>query len=262
MNKPQKITLFVLVFTLCLSLISCKSTNTNKSPQEKSQLTISAAASLKEAMADIQNEFNSENPNIELTFNFGSSGSLQKQIEQGAPCDLFISAGKSQMDSLENAGILLDDTRKDLVKNALVLISNKNTTISSIEDLKSDNIIHIAMGEPSSVPAGKYAKEVLTNLNLFDTLQSKLVYAKDVKEVLSWVASNNADAGFVYKSDTYGMDSIKIAEIIPEEYHSPINYPVAVIKGSKNQEAAKLFEDFLFSNKAKQIFEKYGYIAL
>ncbi|HCW54246.1 MAG TPA: molybdate ABC transporter substrate-binding protein [Clostridium sp.] len=261
MNKQKKLTLLILVCTLCLSLISCNSTNT-KNTQEKSELTISAAASLKEAMADIETEFNSENPNIKLTFNFASSGSLQKQIEQGAPCDLFISAGQNQMDSLENAGLLLDDTRKDLVKNALVLISNKNTIINSIEDLTSNKINHIAMGEPASVPAGKYAKEVLTNLNLFDVLQPKLVYAKDVKEVLSWVASNNADAGFVYKSDTYGIDSIKIVETIPEKYHSPINYPVAIVKDSKNKDAAKLFEDFLFSDKAKQIFEKYGYIAL
>ncbi|NME82476.1 molybdate ABC transporter substrate-binding protein [Clostridium sp. SM-530-WT-3G] len=261
MNKSKKLTLLILACTFCLSLIGCNSTNT-KNTQEKSELTISAAASLKEAMADIENEFNSENPNIKLTFNFGSSGSLQKQIEQGAPCDLFISAGESQMDSLENAGLLLDDTKKDLVKNALVLIINENTTVNSIEDLTSDKINHIAMGEPASVPAGKYAKEVLTNLNLFDVLQPKLVYAKDVKEVLSWVASNNADAGFVYKSDTYGVDSIKIVETIPEEYHSPINYPVAIVKDSKNQDTAKLFEDFLFSDKAKQIFEKYGYIAL
>lgn len=142
-----------------LSLISCNSTN-NKTKLEKSQLTISAAASLKEAMADIETEFTSSNPNIELTFNFGSSGSLQKQIEQGAPCDLFISAGQSQMNALEDGGLILDNTRKDLVKNSLVLVGSENSDINSINDLASEKIQHIAMGEPSSVPAGKYANEV------------------------------------------------------------------------------------------------------
>lgn len=258
MNKFKKSTLLILVCTLCLSLISCNSTN-NKTKQEKSQLTISAAASLKEAMADIETEFTSSNPNIELTFNFGSSGSLQKQIEQGAPCDLFISAGQSQMNALEDGGLILDNTRKDLVKNSLVLVGSENSDINSINDLASEKIQHIAMGEPSSVPAGKYANEVLTNLNLVDTFQPKLVYAKDVKEVLSWVVYGNAEAGFVYKSDTYGVNSIKVVETISEDYHSPINYPVAVIKDSKSIDAAKLFEDFLFSEKAKEIFEKYGY---
>lgn len=256
MMKMKKYTIILLTLLISFSLISCGLSN---SKTEKNSLTISAAASLKEATVDIQKEFNSTYPDIELTFNYGSSGSLQKQIEQGAPCDVFISAGQSQMDALEDKNLILQDTRKDLVKNSLVLIGGKDSTISSINELTSDNIKHIAMGEPSSVPAGKYADEVLTKLNLTDTLKSKLVYGKDVKEVLSWIVSGNAEAGFVYKSDTYNTDSIKIIETISEEYHSPINYPVAVIKDSKNIESAKLFEDFLFSDKAKEIFKKYGY---
>lgn len=258
MSKIKKSTIIFLSLTLCFSLISCSLSN-NKSKNKKSQLTISAAASLKEAMSDIQTEFNAENPDVHLTYNFGSSGSLQKQIEQGAPCDLFISSGQSQMNALEDKELILNDSRKDLVKNSLVLIGSENSNIQSVNELTSDKIKHVAMGEPSSVPAGKYADEVLNSLNLKDILNSKLVYAKDVKEVLSWVASGNAEAGFVYNSDTTVVDSVKIVETVSEEYHSPINYPVAVIKASKNIDSAKLFEEFLFSDKAKQIFEKYGY---
>ena len=110
-----------------------------------------------------------------------------------------------------------------------------------------------------SVPAGKYADETLTSLAIKDSLNNKLVFAKDVKEVLAWTASGNADAGFVYLSDALSSDGVKIVETISEEYHSPITYPVAIIKDSDDIDAAKAFEDFLFTDEAQEIFEKYGY---
>ncbi|MWJ95199.1 molybdate ABC transporter substrate-binding protein, partial [Escherichia coli] len=134
--------------------------------------------------------------------NYGASGSLQQQIEQGAPCDLFISAGQKQMKALDEEKLLVSDTMKDLVKNDLVLISSADSSVSGMKDLTTDKVKKIAVGEVESVPAGKYADEVLTNLNLKDKLKDKLVFAKDVKEVLAWVQSGNADVGFVYFSDT------------------------------------------------------------
>ena len=163
------------------------------------------------------------------------------------------------MTALDEEGLLLDGTNKDLVKNSLVLISNNNSEITSIDSLTSDTVSKIALGEPSSVPAGKYADETLTSLAIKDSLSDKLVFAKDVKEVLAWTASGNADAGFVYLSDALSSDGVKIVETISEEYHSPITYPVAIIKDSDDIDAAKAFEDFLFTDEAQNIFKKYGY---
>lgn len=274
----KKIVLFTLLTCLISVLVmGCGTSNDSSSTSKESsstestetsstepsaELTISAAASLKEAMAELEPIFKEANPNISLVFNFGASGSLQQQIEQGAPADLFISAGQSQMKALAEKDLILDSTQKDLVKNELVLVGPKDTTITSVDDLKSDKVTKIASGEPTSVPAGKYADEVFTKLGIKDDIQSKLVFAKDVKEVLAWSTSGNADVGFVYLSDALSSDSAKIIETVSEDLHSPITYPVGVIKSTKNPDAAKKFEDFLFTDKAKEVFEKYGYKAL
>ena len=243
----------------CLSLLLTGCSSSTKKEDKTIELNISAAASLKEAMADLEAAYTSKNPEVSFVINYGSSGSLQQQIEQGAPCDLFISAGEKQMTALEEEGLLLDGTNKDLVKNSLVLVTSNDSEISSIDSLNSDAVSKIALGEPSSVPAGKYADETLTSLAIKDSLNNKLVFANDVKEVLAWTASGNADAGFVYLSDALSSDGVKIVETISEEYHSPITYPVAIIKDSDDIDAAKAFEDFLFTDEAQEIFEKYGY---
>ena len=243
----------------CLSLLLTGCSSSTDKEDKSIELNISAAASLKEAMADLEAAYTSKNPEVSFVINYGSSGSLQQQIEQGAPCDLFISAGEKQMTALEEEGLLLDGTNKDLVKNSLVLVTSNDSKISSIDSLNSDAVSKIALGEPSSVPAGKYADETLTSLAIKDSLNNKLVFAKDVKEVLAWTASGNADAGFVYLSDALSSDGVKIVETISEEYHSPITYPVAIIKDSDDIDAAKAFEDFLFTDEAQEIFEKYGY---
>ena len=243
----------------CLSLLLTGCSSSTDKEDKSIELNISAAASLKEAMADLEAAYTSKNPEISFVVNYGSSGSLQQQIEQGAPCDLFISAGQKQMNALKDKGLLLDGTTKDLVENSLVLVASNDSEISSIDSLNSDAVSKIALGEPSSVPAGKYADETLTSLAIKDSLSDKLVFAKDVKEVLAWTASGNADAGFVYLSDALSSDGVKIVETISEEYHSPITYPVAIIKDSDDIDAAKAFEDFLFTDEAQEIFEKYGY---
>ena len=223
----------VISALLCCSLllVGCgKGSNGNNSVKNDSkekapvELNISAAASLKEVMADLETEYKKHKENVTLVVNYGSSGSLQQQIEQGAPCDLFISAGQKQMNALKDKGLLLDGTTKDLVENSLVLV------------------------------------EVLTNTDIKDSISNKLVFAKDVKEVLTWVASGNADVGFVYLSDALSSDSVTIVENINEvNEHSPITYPVSVIKASTKADDAKEFEDFLFTDEVQKIFEKYGY---
>ncbi len=264
----KKKIIFSTLISLMLSvlMIGCGNQKDSSSSQKDSaptepsvELNISAAASLKEAMADIQTELKKVKPNVTLTVNFGASGSLQQQIEQGAPCDIFISAGQSQMKALDEKSLILENTKKDLVKNDLVLIGPKDTTLTGLSDLTSDKVKKIAVGEPASVPAGKYADEVFTTLGIKDAISSKLVFAKDVKEVLAWSTSGNAELGFVYKSDALSSDSCKIIETISEDKHSPITYPIGIIKASKNPEISKSFEDFLFTDTCKQIFEKYGY---
>lgn len=254
MKKSLKL-IFIMTFST-LILISCSLTRNKKSNTE---LTISVAASLKESMLEIKDLFNKENPDIIINLNFGSSGALQQQIEQGAPCNLFISAGQSQMDVLEEKELLENNTRKDLLINSLVLISSSSSEISNIDNLSNIKVKHIALGDPSSVPAGKYAEQVLINLNLKNSLSDKLVFAKDVKEVLSWVTTGNAEAGFVYKSDTINSNSIKIVEEIAEDLHSPIRYPMAIIKNSSNMDDTQKFYNYLNNEKSKEIFIKHGY---
>lgn len=242
-----------LILSLSLSVVGCSK------PQVETEVNVSAASSLKEAMAKLKEEYKKVNENIELVINYGGSGSLQQQIEQGAPCDVFISAGKKQMDALNNGGLLLENTYENLVKNDLVLVAPKDSDLTSVEDLKTDKVKHVAIGEPESVPAGKYADEVLTNLNIKESITNKLVFAKDVKEVLAWTQSGNVEAGFVYYSDTLNAKDIKIVETTKEDTHSPIIYPVAVIKDSKNIDEAKEFEEFLLSEKGQEILKEFGY---
>lgn len=224
------------------------------------EITVSAAASLKDALNEIKPLYEAENPDIKLVLNFGSSGTLQQQIEQGAPVDLFISAGKSQMDSLEEKQLLVNTSRMNILGNELVLIVGKdNYAVNRFTDLKEPWVKHIGIGEPESVPAGKYAKEVLSSLEIWDALEPKYVQAKDVRQVLAYVETGNAEAGLVYKSDTTASDKVRIAAVAPENSHKPIVYPAAVIKSSKNSAAAGDFLRFLGRPEAKNIFLKYGF---
>ena len=244
-------TILTLSLITSLGIVGCNSSDTknkDSESQEAVELNISAAASLKEAMEKIEEEYKKVNENVTLVVNYGASGSLQQQIEQGAPCDVFISAGQKQMKALDEASLLLEGTYKDLLENDLVLIASKDSDVSNLDDLITNKVKHIAVGEPSSVPAGKYADEVLVNLDLKDKIKDKLVFAKDVKEVLAWTQSGNAEVGFVYYSDTINTDNIKIVETTPSTSHSAIVYPIAVIKESKKPEAAKEFEDFLLAH--------------
>jgi molybdate transport system substrate-binding protein len=230
---------------------------------KSTDLTVSAAASLQDAMKAIQPLYENQQSEVGITYNFGASGSLQQQIEQGAPVDVFISAAAKQMDALEAKNLLLPGTRRDLLKNQIVLIvPQDNITIKSFTDLSTEALTRIAIGEPESVPAGKYAVEVLTSLGILDDVTPKAVYAKDVRQVLSYVATGNVDAGIVYLSDTKVSDDVKVVATASEASHSPVVYPIAVLRDSANPEAAKEFEDFLFTSEAKTTFEEHGFMAV
>jgi molybdate transport system substrate-binding protein len=226
-------------------------------------LTVSAAISLKDALNEISHLYETEQPgHPAIHFNFGGSGTLQRQIEQGAPVDVFISASPKEMDALESKGLLLGATRRNLVGNSVVLIVPKGGSgISSFQDLTKPAARVIAIGEPKTVPAGEYAQEILTHLGVYDQLKSRLVLAKDVRQVLTYVETGNADAGIVYATDAKHSSKVSVVATAPADSHSPVIYPAAMIMGSSNPQDAKAFLDFLVGAKAQAVFQKLGFMA-
>ncbi len=223
-------------------------------------LNISAAASLKDSMEEIKQLYTKDKSNVTLTYNFGSSGTLQQQIEQGADVDLFMSAAAKQMDDLQSKNLIDKDSRKDLLENNIVLVTPKdNPVVKDFSDLTTDKVKKIALGEPKSVPAGQYAEEVFTKMSILDKVKGKAVYGNDVKAVLTWVESGNAEAGIVYETDAKISTKVQIAATAPADSHKAVVYPAAVVKSSKKADAAKEFLKFLSGDKAKKVFEKYGF---
>lgn len=254
----------VALFSLVFALAGCQSTAKEEPKSEPVALTISAAASLKDAMSEIQALYLKEQPNTTLTLNFGSSGSLAQQIQQGAAVDVFMSASTKDMTTLKDASLLTDDTIKNILGNEVVLVVPKDSTtiINDFAQVVDPAIVNIGIGEPSTVPAGQYAVDVFTYYNVMDQIASKLVYGKDVKEVLSWVETGNVSAGVVYSTDAKASTGVKVVATAPAASHKPIVYPAAVIKASTNQDAAKAFVNFLSSDAAKEVFVKYGFTTL
>lgn len=256
-DKHMKKIIIVMSIVLISSLLLMGYSSEERTETE---LTVSAASSLKEVMEEVEVLYKQENPHVLLHFNLGSSGSLQRQIEQGAPVDIFFSASLKQMDALQQQDLIREETKKELVQNKIVLISaDKQIQLESFNDLKSDQVEHIGIGEPSSVPVGQYTEEVFKYFGILEEIKTKAVYAKDVKEVLAWVKTGNVDVGIVYATDVSRLDDINKICIAPEESHAPVVYPIAVIKTTKHLDEAKAFIDFLGKDTAKKVFEKYGF---
>lgn len=248
-----------LMFLAAISLTGCGE-NTS-APQQQIELNISAAASLKDALGEIQKNYHGKNPNVKILYNFGASGSLQKQIEQGAPADIFISAAPKQMDELEQKKLINKATRRNLVENRLTVVVPKDSqlNITGFEDLLSGSVQKIALGETAVVPAGQYAEQVFTKLGIGSEIKNKTVYAKDIRTVLTYTETGNVDAGVVYKTDAISSDKVKIAALAPDSSHQPIVYPIAVLANTKQPKAADDFAMYLFSDESKAVFEKYGF---
>ncbi len=273
MISRKKILGFLSISILSLFLaVGCDRLSNLKleSPSQattSTQLTVSAAASLKDSIEEIKPLYQQEHPESEIIYNFASSGSLQRQIEQGAPVDVFISAATSKMDALEKQSLLLTETRRDLLKNQMVLITptdhNKNNLkLDNFDDLTNKEITTIALGQPESVPAGKYAQEVLNSFKITDRVNSKAVYGKDVRQVLNYVATGNVDAGIVYRTDAQVADNVQIVATAPETSHSPVIYPVAVIQNSDYPEAATELVEFLTTPETQALFENHGFVSV
>ncbi|MGG4218639.1 molybdate ABC transporter substrate-binding protein [Paenibacillus jamilae] len=228
---------------------------------ETVDLTISAAASLTDALQEIQTLYESSHQGIKLNFNFGGSGALEKQIEQGAPSDLFLSASKKNMKSLVDQQLIESNQQKTWLTNELVAVipADGTASITSVKDLTKSEVKKVAIGIPESVPAGKYAQEALTNVKLWDVLQDKLVQAKDVRQVLQYVETGNADVGFVYKTDALTSQKAKIAFEVDPKTYSTAEYPIGIIKASKHIQEAESFYEYLQSQESLNIMAKYGF---
>jgi molybdate transport system substrate-binding protein len=228
--------------------------------QSSGSLLISAAASLQNVLESLDVQFE-QTQNLNVSYNFGASGTLQQQIEQGAPADVFISAAPRQMDALQQKNLIVTDTRRNLLSNYLVLIvpSSSPLNLTSFRQLTDAGIQKIAVGEPRSVPVGQYTEELFSNLGILNQVRPKLVYGNSVRNVLAAVESGNADAGVVYRTDARISDRVRQLATAPPILHSPILYPIAVLKNSKNLQAARSYVQFLTSNQAKAVFQSYGF---
>jgi molybdate transport system substrate-binding protein len=224
-------------------------------------LNVSAAASLTDALTQINKLYTHEHPGTTIIPNFASSGTIQQQIENGAPCDVFISAATTQMDNLDKKGLLWPGTRRNLLINNLVLIVPATSTldIRSIGGLTSDKVKRIAVGDPTSVPAGTYAKQAFDLLGISAALQPKLVLGGTVRQVLTYVETGDVDAGMVFVTDALTTDKVRVIASAPQEINAAIAYPVAIIKSSPNPPAAGEYIDFLKGPVGESIFEVYGF---
>lgn len=225
------------------------------------EITVGAAASLSDALDTALVIWKEKHPEIKVTPIYGASGALQKQIEQGAAVDVFISASPKQVTALEKAGLTIPDTRVDLFENEIVLIVPAGKKdIASWADLAKPAATCIALGEPSSVPAGQYAAETLGALGLLDAVKPKAVYAKDVRQALAYVVSGDADAGVVYLTDAISAPGVTIVAKAPGGTHSPVLYPASVLTGSSDRQAAREFLSWLSTPEASRAFKRYGFI--
>ena len=228
-------------------------------------LTVSAAMSLKNAFEDIGRLFEAKHSGVKVYFNLAGSGTLSRQIESGAPVDVFASASVRYMDDLERKGLIIKDSRRNFAGNSIVLIvpSGSRVQINSLSGLLNEGIRRIAIGNPRTVPAGEYAKEALKHFKLRGKLRDKLIFAGNVRQALDYVARGEVDAGMVYASDAGARpDEVKIAAEVPAESHRPVLYTIAVLRGTGNKALAGNFIEMVTSGKGQKILRDYGFIPL
>ena len=251
-NPLRAACLFVASCSIAVLLTGCRTA-------DRPTLTLSIAASLQDAIVEVESSYQHDRGTVDFRNNFGSSGTLAREIEQGAPVDAIISAGTKPMDDLQANGSLLPGTRANLLRNSLVLIAPQDSKLQGFDDLAGPAVRLIALGDPASVPAGQYGRETLSALKLYDKLRSRIVLGKDVRQVLTYVETGNADAGLVYATDARISTRVRVVAVAPESTHDPIVYPMAIVAGSSNQNAARGFAAYLTSPAARAIFVKHGF---
>ena len=227
------------------------------------ELNIFAAASLTDALKEIGTNYEKRTGGKAL-FNFGASSLLERQIEEGAPADVFFSADEAKMDALAAKDLILKVTRKSLLSNTLVIVTSSDSTlkITSPSDLTGNGVRRIALADPKSVPAGVYAKAFLEKEEIWSKIEPKIVPVDNVRAALAAVESGNIEVGMVFKTDAAISKKVKIAYEIPTANGPKISYPMAVTKNAKQVESAKKFVEYLASDDAANTFTRYGFIVL
>ena len=226
------------------------------------EVTLSVAVSLKGVTEDLGRSFMTSHPGVTLRYNFGASGDLQKQIEAGAPIDVFLSAAQRQMDELEKQNLIVAASRRVFARNVLTVIkpADSKVDIARPADLLDSRVKHIAIGSPKTVPAGQYAEESLRALGLWDRLQPKLVFAENVRQALDYVARGEVEAGFVYTTDAATVpQGAKEAFRPPEDSYRPIVYPGAVVAAAKQPALGQAFLDLLAGAQGRTVLSRFGF---
>ena len=251
--------LTAIAFVLGLTVFSGCATDT----QKPIELSVFAAISLTDALTEIGTAFTTKS-GVKVYYNFAASTTLQRQLEKGAPADVFISASPRQVIALEAEGLLEAESRLNLLTNRLVLVSDENSGISveTLADLAVPEISRVAIGHPSIVPAGAYAKEALTHFGLWETIHPKLIFGADVRATLAYVTSGNVDVAIIYKTDTTLTQGIKVLYQVPPEAYTRIIYPAVVMKNSPQKQLARRFVTYLQSADKSEIFKKHGFTVL
>lgn len=261
-RTPLKSKYCFLLAGIVTLVLSCRSTQTpNGVPAPPTELLVSAASSLTDALNEIGPAFVKENPNSVVRFNFAASGVLQQQIEQGAPVDVFAAASPKEVDELEKGNFLEPASLVRFAGNRLVLIARLESRIKAWEDLPSAEVKKVALSNPDSVPSGRYAKETLTKRGLWTAVSAKAVLGENVRQTLSYVVSGDVDAGIVFATDAMKeKEKIRVvSEAVSGTDHKPIIYPAAVVAKSLHQNLAKRFVAFLQSPTTQAILTRYGF---
>lgn len=233
------------------------------SAAEKRELLVSAAISLKEPLQEIGARFEHDHPDVKVAFNLGASGVLQQQIEQGAPVDVYVSAALKQMDGLEAKGLIVPESRRTLAMNAVVLVTPaaSRSHLLAFKDLTKPEAKLIAIGNPQTVPAGEYARAILTSLGLWDTLQPRLILTANVRQTLAYVVRGEVDAGLVYATDAQRAgEAVRVVAVAPEGSHPPVQYPIAVLKASQQPALATAFVHLALGEVGQQILKAHGFL--
>ena len=261
MKNAFNIMLLKRLLPLFLPLWLTASALMAEAPAGSHLLTVSAAISLKEVLTRIADDFQREQRDVRVQFNFAASGQLRAQIENGAPADLFIPASTADLDLLTKKGLLRSESRTPLAGNELVLVVNRQqkSALTSVMDLASPSIKRIALGNPDTVPAGKYAKETLEFYQMFAGTKSRLIYTENVRQVLDYVARDEVDAGFVFATDAMLQSQVKLVARIANEAHTPIVYAAAVLKSCAQPSLADAFLHYAATGPSRAIWNKYGF---
>jgi molybdate transport system substrate-binding protein len=229
-------------------------------PGAAEELTISAAASLANVFQELGRDFVSRNPGVKPVFNFGASGALLQQFAHGAPVDVFASADQQTLDQAQSQGLVLAASRRNFVSNRLVLIvpEDSRPVLKTAADLKLPEVTRVAIGNPATVPVGRYAREGLTGLELWEALTPKLVLGESVRQVLDYVARGEVDAGVVFATDAASAHG-KVRVVQEIKGTTPIVYPIALLAASRKQDLAQRFVAFVLSPAGQEVFRRYGF---